>query len=287
MCLYVFIFALLFIQRKTKSNATSKSITMEFHGVVNGAYSNHHDRLGEINQRISERNIPSATLRPSFNVRPLSSKYAMMPIIESRPVPTVSTPAYQQYTTESVFNPGNAKAPWQGWVDRVNVESSLRNQFFALQRNDAAIYVPNSTSDLYQVQVDSREVAQPNPYLFDNGATNFAPMNPNPNGLGKLTFENSTRFQLRTLDCTYDGFCTGEGGPVIEPATNYIPEEQLKKKQKEREQKVHIAHIEEGFSGRSGTDRQKEGMAGKYPTYIPRATASSNAKEQLTMRNRT
>ena len=282
MCLYVFIFTLLFIQRNTKAKQA-----MEFHGVVNGAYSNHHDRLGEINQRISERNIPSATLRPSFNVRPLSSKYAMMPIIESRPTPTVSIPAYQQYTTESVFNPGTAKAPWQGWVDRVNVESSLRNQFFALQRNDAAIYVPNSTSDLYQVQVDSREVAQPNPYLFDNGATNFAPMNPNPNGLGKLTFENSTRFQLRTLDCTYDGFCTGEGGPVIEPATNYIPEEQLKKKQKEKDQKVHLSHISEGFSGRSGTDRQKEGMAGKYPTYIPRATASSNAKEQLTMRNRT
>jgi hypothetical protein len=257
---------------------------MEFHGVVNGAYSNHHDRLGEINQRISERNTPSATLRPAFNVRPLSSKYAMMPIIESRPVPTVSTQAYQKYTTESVFNPGNAKAPWEGWVDRVNVESSLRNQFFALQRSDNAVYVPNSTSDLYQVQVDTRDVEQPNPYLFDNGATNFAPMNPNPNGLGKLTFENSTRFQLRTLDCNYDGFCTGEGGPVIEPATNYIPEEQLRKIQKEKAQKVHTS---EGFSGRSGTDRPKEAMGGNYPTYIPRATASSNAKEKLTMRNRT
>ena len=257
---------------------------MEFHGVVNGAYSKHHDRLGEINQRISERNTPSATLRPAFNVRPLSSKYAMMPIIESRPVPTVSTQAYQQYTTESVFNPGNAKAPWRGWADRVNVESSLRNQFFALQRNDSAVYVPNSTSDLYQVQVDARDVEQPNPYLFDNGTTNFAPMNPNPNGLGKLTFENSTRFQLRTLDCNYDGFCTGEGGPVIEPATNYIPEEQLRKIQKEKEHKVNTS---EGFSGRSGTDRPKEAMGGNYPTYIPRVTASSNAKEKLTMRNRT
>jgi hypothetical protein len=210
-----------------------------------------------------------------------------MPIIETRPVPTVGIKSYQEYTTESVFNPGNAKAPWRGWADRVNVESSLRNQFFALQRNDNAVYVPNSTSDLYQVRIDSREVEQPNPYLFDNGATNFAPMNPNPNGLGKLTFENSTRFQLRTLNCNYDGFCTGQGGPIVEPATNYIPEEQLKKKQKEKEQKAHNANIAEGFSGRSEAEQTQDVTGGKHPTYIPRATASSNAKECLTMRNRT
>lgn len=260
---------------------------MEFYGVVNGAYSNHHDRLGEINQRISERNIPSAALRPAFDVRPLSSKYAMMPILESRPVPTAPLANYTHFTTETVFNPGNAKAPWRGWAERVNVESSLRNQFFALQRNDRAVYVPNSTSDLYQVHIDAREVEQPNPYLFDNGATHFAPMNPNPHNLGKLTFDNSTRFQLRTLNCNYDGFCTGEGGPTIEPVTNYIPEEQLNKKQKEKEQQTHLAHIEEGFSvGGSRTNSTSDKNDGKFPTHIPRATATSNAKEMLTMRNR-
>jgi hypothetical protein len=259
---------------------------MEFYGVVNGAYSNHHDRLGEKNDRISQRNIPSSALRPAFNVRPLSSKYAMMPILETRPAPTVQLQPYQQFTTETVFNPGNGKAPWRGWAERVNVESSLRNQFFALQRNDRAVYVPDSTSSLYNVTVDAREVAQPNPYLFDNGAGNFPPMNPNPNNLGKLTFENSTRFQLRTLNCTYDGFCTGEGGPTIEAATNYIPEEQLKKKQKEKEQKVHVAHIEEGFSGRSRTQTEPNENIGKFPKNIPRATAASNAREMLTMRSR-
>ena len=260
---------------------------MEFYGVVNGVYTNHHDRLGEINERISERNIPSTALRPAFNVRPLSSKYAMMPILESRPAPTTPLANYTHFTTETVFNPGNAKAPWRGWAERVNLESSLRNQFFALQRNDRAEYVPNSMSDLYQVQVDAREVEQPNPYLFDNGASNFAPMNPNPHNLGKLTFENSTRFQLRTLECTYDGFCTGEGGPVIEPATNYIPEDQLKKKQKEKEQQTHLSHIEEGFSsGRSRTETMNVNSSNKFPTDIPRATATSNAREMLTMRGR-
>lgn len=258
---------------------------MEFYGVANGAYSNNHDRLGEINTRISERNIPSAALRPAFDVRPISSKYATMPILETRPTATVPLQSYQQFSTETVFNPGNGKAPWRGWAERVNVESSLRNQFFAHQRNDRAVYVPNSDSDLYNVSVAARHVEQPNPYLFDNGATNFAPMNPNPNGLGKLTFDNSTRFQLRTLDCTYDGFCTGDGGPVIEPATNYIPKEQLDKKKKEQEQTRNVAHISENFTGRreSMADAASE-PNNKFPTYLPRATTGSNAKENLTMR---
>jgi hypothetical protein len=258
---------------------------MEFYGVTNGAYSNHHDRLGEINTRISDRNIPSAALRPSFNVRPISSKYAMMPILETRPAPTVPLQSYQQFSTESVFNPGNSKAPWRGWAERVNVESSLRNQYFALQRNDRAVYVPNSDSDLYKVTIFARDVEQPNPYLFDNGATNFASMNPNPHNLGKLTFHNSTRFQLRTLDCTYDGYCTGEGGPVIEPATNYIPKEQLDKKMKEKEQARQASHISEGFSGGRLSETENSQQNNIFPSYIPRASASSNAKEKLTMRS--
>jgi hypothetical protein len=260
---------------------------MDFYGVVSGAYSNHHDRLGEINSRISERNIPSAILRPAFEVRPLSSKYATLPILETRPVSRVPLQSYEQFTTETVFNPGNAKAPWRGWAERVNVETHLRNQYFALQRNDRSVYVPNSNSDLYNVTVIAREVEQPNPYLFNNGAADFSPMNPNPHNLGKLTFDNSTRFQLRTLDCTYDGFCTGEGGPVIEPAANYIPKEELDKKRKEKEQGRMVSKIAEGFAGRRegySQQTQQPHSQSNFPSYIPRATAGSNAKEHLTMR---
>jgi hypothetical protein len=204
----------------------------------------------------------------------------MMPILEQRPVPTVGIPHYQHFTTESVFNPSNAKAPWRGWAERVNLESSLRNQYFALQRNDRAEYVPNSTSDLYQVTIDAREVQQPNPYLFDNGASNFAPMNPNPNDLGRLTFENSTRFQLRTLECTYDGFCTGEGGPTVAPPTNYIPEDTLKKKERQKEH-IHFG-ANEGFTGGKKTSTAEAPST----QAIPRATAESMAIEHLTMRQR-
>jgi len=99
------------------------------YGVVNGAYSNHHDRLGEINQRISDRNIPSAALRPAFNVRPLSSKYAMMPILETRPVPTVQIPPYQHFTTEAVFNPGNGKA-----INSSRFNATIARYMFRIQQ---------------------------------------------------------------------------------------------------------------------------------------------------------
>jgi len=261
---------------------------MEMYGVVNGVYTNHHERLGEINDRIRDRVIPSAILQPAYSVRPSSSKYTMMPILEQRPTPSVGIPPYHHFTTETVFNPGNAKAPWRGWAERVNLESSLRNQYFALQRNDRAEYVPNSTSDLYQVTIDTRDVVQPNPYLFENGASNFAPMNPNPHDLGRLTFENSTRFQLRTLNCTYDGFCTGEGGPNITPATNYIPDEVLEKKKRQRE--IIRNNIEEGFTGgvdnKSSPNDNHNVQPKKDNFTLPRATAESMAVERLTMRQK-
>jgi hypothetical protein len=110
-------------------------------------------------------------------------------------------------------------------------------------------------------------------------------MNPNPHDLGRLTFSNSTRYQLRTLDCTYDGFCTGEGGPTIAPATNYIPEEKLIKKQKE---KNHVRFMEEGFKGgrKESYDNHHTQDSGNASSKIPRATAESMAREHLTMRQK-
>jgi hypothetical protein len=68
--------------------------------------------------------------------------------------------------------------------------------------------------------------------------------------------------------------------------TNYIPQEQLDKKRKEKEQQRHISHIEEGFSGgREGnTSAKPSAPQSEFATSIPRATASSNAREHLTMR---
>ena len=43
------------------------------YGVVNGLYYCNLDRNLELDNRIYERNIPSAQLQPSFSIRPVST----------------------------------------------------------------------------------------------------------------------------------------------------------------------------------------------------------------------
>ena len=45
------------------------------------------------------------------------------------------------FNPANTFNPGTANAPWSGFSTNINTESQLRNQFFALQRNDQAEYI--------------------------------------------------------------------------------------------------------------------------------------------------
>ena len=39
-------------------------------GVINGLYTCNHERVDEINNRISDRNLPSNSLQPQYSIRP-------------------------------------------------------------------------------------------------------------------------------------------------------------------------------------------------------------------------
>ena len=54
------------------------------------------------------------------------------------------------YNPQKVFYPGDCKPPFFSILRNVDTETGLRNQFMALQKADQAVYVPQSTSDLYQ-----------------------------------------------------------------------------------------------------------------------------------------
>lgn len=166
-------------------------------GVVNGCYSCKYDQVDENNERIYDRNIPSASLRPEYSIRPVSTKYSIMPILDQRAKVTVPLQNYQNYSVDNVFNPGNAQAPWAGFVNNVNKESELRNQFFALQNCEQSEYVPSSKSDLYETKIDYKPVKQNHPLLFEK--QDFEQFNPNVHNLGSDFFNNSTRSQLKNL----------------------------------------------------------------------------------------
>lgn len=163
-------------------------------GVVEGIHYNTNDPSDELNRRLNERIIPSKQLQPQFSIRPVSTKYSFLPIVD-RHAPT-SVPILKQpfYNVSSVFNPGNAPSPWGGFSANVNKESILRNQVFALQKSEQAVYIPSSNSDMYNVVVSGRNEIQPFPDLFKE--EKFDAFNPNTLAVGTYIFNNSTREQL-------------------------------------------------------------------------------------------
>ena len=104
----------------------------KMYGVVNGVYQCQQERTSELDDRIYDRLWPSAPLQPQYSTRPVSTKYALMPIVDQRVKPKVALGNYPIYNTTHVFNPGTAQAPWSGFSTNINTESRLRNQFFAL-----------------------------------------------------------------------------------------------------------------------------------------------------------
>jgi hypothetical protein len=152
----------------------------------------------ETNKRVYDRNIPSQVLQPYFTPRSVSTKYSIMPIVDPRKKNSVKTLQYPTYNTHAIFNPGNDQGPWSGFSSKVNVESELRNQIFALQRCSQSVYVPNSNSDLYQNNFGASEPHhQEFSGLFRN--EKFDPFNPNPENLASGVFLNSTRADVKNI----------------------------------------------------------------------------------------
>ena len=165
------------------------------HGVISGVYICNDGRLDEMNYKMYESNIPSANLQPQYSIRPTSTKYGYVQILDQRQSSVTPLQSYGTYSTSSVFNPGNAQAPWSGFSNNINTESILRNQFFALQNCEQSEYVPSSTSDLYQTKIDYKPVQQNHPLLFEK--PDLAPFNPNTSNVGNNLFNNHTRNQLK------------------------------------------------------------------------------------------
>lgn len=170
---------------------------MNQNGVIEGVYYTNLERNQQLNQRISSRNVPSEPLQPIYSSRPVSTKYSKLPVIDQYKQATVPLAVAPNFNVGTIFNPGNAQAPWSGYATNVDVETILRNQTFALQKGDRAFYVPATNSDLYNVEVHGRHETQPFPGLF--AVETHEPFNPNTYNLGNDIFNNATRQQLKNL----------------------------------------------------------------------------------------
>jgi hypothetical protein len=169
-------------------------------GVVDGVYICNTERTEELSRRMYERNIPSEPLKPAFSPRPEQTKFTVLG--KEKPqrknmCHDMMSKTYPNFNPETIFNPGNAQAPWYGFASNVNTESSLRNQFFALQDCNQAKYIPSTKSDLYEVKVTSQPMpmSHPHPHLFRKD--DFEPFQPNTLGVAKQLFHNHTQQQLK------------------------------------------------------------------------------------------
>lgn len=148
----------------------------------------------DTNLRMYQRNLPSQLLQSYLDARPVSTKYSLLPIVDPRAKPTVPYKEQPTYRVSTTFNPGDRPSPWSGYASHVNVESELRNQLYALQKCSQAVYVPSSTSDLYDKKVFSQtNKDQPFPGLFET--ERFNDFNPNEENVGQHVFLNNTRME--------------------------------------------------------------------------------------------
>jgi hypothetical protein len=153
------------------------------------------ERTQTINQRISNRNVPTFALQPNINCRPVSTKYSWYPLVDLRRHVKYPLNAYPQYNNAINFYPGDAKAPVSGI--NVNLESELRNQIFALQKCSQAVYVPQPSSDMYQEYLNINAQSQEHAELF--ATEKWRSFNPNTYNMKTSGFNNSTRTDLKNL----------------------------------------------------------------------------------------
>jgi hypothetical protein len=157
-------------------------------------------RVQELNQRLWSRNQPDRPPPVNFDIRPTPTKYSVFPILDQR-MP-VGVPILPNSNTGS-FLPTMTTGPVQGFIQNVDKESDLRNQYFALQRgNDQACYVPSSNSDMYRVtlaQSTTRNEVQDFPLLFEKSSFSKAihPNLYNNTTVGVDRLNNHTRTQNR------------------------------------------------------------------------------------------
>jgi hypothetical protein len=174
------------------------------YGVEQGYRLNNLERNVELDNRIFNRNVPSAPLQANFSMRPVSTKYDLMGVFDRREPATEPIIHYSTYNTSQVFNPGTAQAPWSGFASNINTESSLRNQFFALQSCDQSHYIPSTKSELYEKKIAESSNKLPNEFHYLQRKPIFKPFNPNPYNLGQGIMMNHTRQQLKDLDKLVD-----------------------------------------------------------------------------------
>lgn len=168
------------------------------YGVPNGVLYQHNDRVDELNERIGGRHFPDVPLAAHFSSRPTPTKQTVFGINPYKNQVTVPIQHAISHRTEINFNPATQRGPASDFLALIDTESMLRDQSHPLSRECNHTYNPSSNSDLYKVDVISRQVNQPFQYLQPNlsYSTYISPYILN---IKQDKFNNNTRLQSSQL----------------------------------------------------------------------------------------
>ncbi len=175
------------------------------YGVVNGVYYCNNERVDELNERISDRNLPSDKMQIVFDPRPQTTRRMMYPAFHTQSL-DVTTPIELQkpFNPFTQFNPGS-RAPFSGYATNIDQESRMKNIFMPIQKYTGQTqYVPSTKSDLYNMKhlksIRSKDNTNEIPHSELFREQEFSPFNPNECNIGNDLFNNHTRMQTRNIE---------------------------------------------------------------------------------------
>ena len=157
------------------------------------------ERTQELSRRMNVRNYPSDKLPINIDPRAVQTKRVHFPILDARKKSNVNLENRGIFCSKRIFSPGDS-APYNGYANKINDESKLKNIIFPIQKGLQSKYIPNMTSDLYMNhrQIVGRNELNPYPNLFrEEVYKTEAPCYYEQ--VGTKTFHNNTKVQLKNI----------------------------------------------------------------------------------------
>ena len=152
----------------------------------------------EMNQKILDRYESDMPLAPNLSSRAIPTKYTYFQVTPFQKESKIPVEEFPPHDSNTNFTPPVSLGPYSGYIENIDTESDLRCQTNPLEKgNPNSSYIPSSNSDLYKVQITSKEMEQPYPLLFKKDDYATSGQNNVSDLIGSKEFHNSTREQLK------------------------------------------------------------------------------------------
>ena len=162
----------------------------KLHGVFYGLNMHTHNQEQEINKKSYAHQVLQQPVEYKYNPVPQGTRCTKFPCYINN-----NNNHLLSQNTNLAFVPNAKQGTFNGYMSHIDDETILRNQTFALQKSDKSVYVPDSTSDLYQATVNNINGHPGQHNLLWNVDVPSSSSHNVSSNIGFETFNNHTRVQ--------------------------------------------------------------------------------------------